>query len=75
MRRGGRYNPKAIAYFCSVLKDPVSPREVSADSYPKQRRLEVRENAIRYLNHEIVQLWPKAIMRRGEFRWDLLMRP
>jgi hypothetical protein len=67
-------NPKAIAYFCSVLKDPVSPREVSADSYPKQRRLEVRENAIRYLNQEIVQLWPK-VKRRGEFRWDLLMDP
>ncbi len=67
-------NPKAIAYFCSVLKDPVSPREVSADSYPERRRLEVRENAIRYLNHEIVQLWP-GVMRRGEFRWDLLMDP
>jgi uncharacterized protein with NAD-binding domain and iron-sulfur cluster len=67
-------NPKAIAYFCSVLKDPVSPREVSADSYPERRRLEVRENAIRYLNHEIVQLWP-GVMRRGEFRWDLLVDP
>jgi uncharacterized protein with NAD-binding domain and iron-sulfur cluster len=70
-----KVNPKAIAYFCSVLKDPVSPREVSADSYPTQRRLGVRENAIRYLNQEIVQLWPKAIKRRGEFRWDLLMDP
>ncbi len=67
-------NPKAIAYFCSVLKDPVSPREVSADSYPERRRLEVRGNAIRYLNHEIVQLWP-GVMRRGEFRWDLLVDP
>jgi uncharacterized protein with NAD-binding domain and iron-sulfur cluster len=67
-------NPKAIAYFCSVLKDPVSPREVSTDSYPKQRRLEVRKNAIRYLNREIVQLWPK-VKQRGKFRWDLLMDP
>ena len=67
-------NPKAIAYFCSVLKDPVSPREVSADSYLRRRRLEVRDNAIRYLNHEIVQLWPK-VTRRDEFRWDLLMDP
>jgi uncharacterized protein with NAD-binding domain and iron-sulfur cluster len=67
-------NPKAIAYFCSVLKDPVSPREVSADSHLRQRRLEVRDNAIRYLNHEIVQLWPK-VTRRDEFRWDLLMDP
>ena len=67
-------NPKAIAYFCSVLKDPVSPREVSADGYLRRRRLEVRDNAIRYLNHEIVQLWPK-VTRRDEFRWDLLMDP
>ncbi len=67
-------NPKAIAYFCSVLKEPVSPREVSADSYLRRRRLEVRDNAIRYLNHEIVQLWPK-VTRRDEFRWDLLMDP
>jgi uncharacterized protein with NAD-binding domain and iron-sulfur cluster len=67
-------NPKAIAYFCSVLKDPASPRAVSADSYPKQRWLEVRENAIRYLNQEIVQLWPK-VKKRGKFRWDLLMDP
>jgi len=67
-------NPKAIAYFCSVLKDPVSPREVSADSYPRRRKLEVRENAIRYLNNDIVQLWPE-VNRHDQFRWDLLMDP
>jgi uncharacterized protein with NAD-binding domain and iron-sulfur cluster len=67
-------SPKAIAYFCSVLKDPVSPQEMSTDSYPDQRREEVRQNAIRYLNHEIVQLWPK-VKKRGEFRWDLLIDP
>jgi hypothetical protein len=52
----------------------VSTREMSTDSYPKQRRLEVRKNAIRYLNREIVQLWPK-VKQRGKFRWDLLMDP
>ena len=67
-------NPKAIAYFCSVLKDPVSPHQQSADSYPKQRRQEMRENAIHYLNQEIARLWPK-VKKRGEFRWDLLMDP
>jgi uncharacterized protein with NAD-binding domain and iron-sulfur cluster len=70
-----KVSPKAIAYFCSVLKDPVSPREMSANSYPKRRRLEVQNNAIRYLNDDIVHLWPKAVRRRGEFRWDLLMDP
>jgi uncharacterized protein with NAD-binding domain and iron-sulfur cluster len=68
-------NPKAIAYFCSALKDPVSPREVSAPSYPKRRRREVQENAIRYLNDNIAHLWPKAVRRRGNFRWDLLLDP
>ncbi len=71
---GWKENPKAIAYFCSVLNDPVSPADITASNYPKQRRLEVQENAIRYLNSDIVQLWPKAV-RRGIFRWDLLMDP
>jgi len=68
-----KVNPKAIAYFCSALKDPATAREASDASYPKCRRMEVRANAIRYLNDEIAQLWPKAVRRRGEFRWDLLM--
>ena len=68
-----KVSPKAIAYFCSVLKDPLSLSEVSADNYPKQRRSEVRKNAIRYLNREIGQLWPTATTRQGKFRWDLLM--
>ena len=70
-----KVSPKAIAYFCSVLKDPVSPAEFSAIEYPKQRRLDVRESAIHFLNNEIVQLWPKAAKRRGGFKWDLLMDP
>jgi uncharacterized protein with NAD-binding domain and iron-sulfur cluster len=70
-----KVDPGAIAYFCSVLKDSVTSKEFSDASYPKRRKLEVRENAVRYLNNDIVQLWPKAIKRRGEFRWDLLMDP
>ena len=70
-----KVNPKAIAYFCSVLKDPVSPGDITASSYPKRRRQEVQENAIRYLNNDIAQLWPKAVGRRGKFKWDLLMDP
>ena len=70
-----KVNPKAIAYFCSALKDPVSSREASASSYPKRRRREVQENAIRYLNDDILYLWPKAAGRRGKFRWDLLIDP
>ena len=67
--------PKAIAYFCSALEDPASSRALNDAGYPKRRRLEVRQNAIRYLNQNIVQLWPRAVRRRGEFRWDILMDP
>jgi uncharacterized protein with NAD-binding domain and iron-sulfur cluster len=70
-----KVNPRAIAYFCSVLNDPVSPRDITDSSYPKRRRLEVQENAIRYLNNDIAQLWPKAAKGRGTFRWDLLLDP
>ncbi|MGD0117586.1 MAG: FAD-dependent oxidoreductase [Candidatus Binatus sp.] len=70
-----KVSPGAIAYFCSALTDSVLPQETSDKNYPEQRRLEVRENAIRYLNNDIAQLWPKAARRRGEFRWDLLIDP
>ena len=70
-----KVSPGAIAYFCSALKDSATSKELSDAGYPKRRRLEVRENAIRYLNNDIVQLWPKAVKRRGKFRWDILMDP
>ena len=70
-----KVRPRAIAYFCSVLKDPVSSEEISAIAYPTRRRLEVRDNAVSYLNDDIFQLWTKATKRRGEFKWDLLMDP
>ena len=68
-------SPRAIAYFCSALEDPVTPNELIDNSYPKRKRMEVRENAIHFLNNEIVQLWPKAVRRPGEFKWDILMDP
>ena len=70
-----KVNPGAIAYFCSASTDTVPQHEVPDKGYAKRRRLEVRQNAIRYLNKEIGQLWPRAIKRRGEFRWELLMDP
>jgi len=68
-------SPRAIAYFCSALKDSVRPEEISDNIYPKRRQLEVRENAIRYLNNDIARLWPKAVKSRGKFRWNMLMDP
>lgn len=70
-----KIEPKAIAYFCSALKDPPSPRELDDSAYPKRRRMEVRDNAIAYLNNDIAQLWPNAVKRGGKFKWDILMDP
>jgi uncharacterized protein with NAD-binding domain and iron-sulfur cluster len=65
--------PRTSAYFCNVLADP--PREPKADDieYPKRRRQEVRDNAIKFLERDIGHLWPKAIRRSGGFRWELLV--
>ena len=43
--------------------------------YPNRRREEARRNAIRFLNREIKHLWPAAVRRSGQFRWDLLVDP
>lgn len=60
--------PKAIAYFCGVLPEvPESEIATQRDS--------VRESAVRFLNHEIGKLWPKAQRSPGKFRWDLLVNP
>ena len=61
--------PRSIAYFCSVLPDKSAG--CSCDGYPDERRSEVRENAVRFLNRDIVHLWPQAAGPDG-FRWDVL---
>ena len=64
---------RAIAYFCSVLRD--APQEdTSRPSYPNERNAEVKENAIQFLDREIVHLWPCAANQSG-FRWDVLVDP
>lgn len=67
--------PRAIAYFCSVLPDPAAAPERSDCGYPTRRRDEVRRNAVRFLNNDVVQLWPGAARSPGEFRWELLAAP
>jgi uncharacterized protein with NAD-binding domain and iron-sulfur cluster len=62
--------PGAIAYFCSVLED--QPADRSDTEYPRRRRTEVRDNAVRFLNGDIHHLWPAAAHWGTGFRWDLL---
>ncbi len=66
--------PRALAYFCSALPD-ASPAEQQRDDYAALRRDEVRRNAVRFLNRDVVQLWPRAQQEAGSFRWDLLVDP
>lgn len=55
-------DPRAIAYFCSVLPDA----DIDGDADAK-----VRANAVTYLNRDVAHFWPRAV-DMGAFRWDLL---
>lgn len=76
---------KSIAYFCSPLPDPTPSTGVSptgelppqrcSETFQAEQRAVVRQNAVRFLNHEVGALWPKAVRRGGGFRWELLVAP
>ncbi|MDC0744382.1 FAD-dependent oxidoreductase [Polyangium mundeleinium] len=62
---------RSIAYFCSVLPD-VAPE---GPDLPGIARAYVRDNIVRFLDWDVGWLWPAAVRRPGEFRWDLLVDP
>ncbi len=62
---------KAVAYFCSVLRDGSTTEQATFD-YPVRRQQEVRASSIQFLNRDMHRLWPLAVAA-GEFRWDLLV--
>jgi uncharacterized protein with NAD-binding domain and iron-sulfur cluster len=66
--------PRALAYFCNALPDADAAPE-SVGDYAAQRREEVRRNAVRFLNRDIVRLWPEAMGPSGQFRWEVLVDP
>jgi uncharacterized protein with NAD-binding domain and iron-sulfur cluster len=66
--------PRAIAYFCSVLPD-VPEAEREAPAFPHDQREVVRRNAVRFLDRDVVHLWPNAQGAPGQFRWELLVEP
>jgi len=72
-REGWTQPPRALAYFCGVLRDGAS-EAADAGHLARQREL-VRRNAIGFLEQEIRHLWPKAVERTGKFRWELLAVP
>jgi uncharacterized protein with NAD-binding domain and iron-sulfur cluster len=68
--------PKSVAYFCNVLADrQEAPLDPADTDYETKRREEVRGSAVSFLNNQIHHLWPDAMKRAGEFRWDLLVDP
>lgn len=64
--------PAAIAYFCSVLRD-VPEEERIRPAFPQEQHERVRRNTLRFLQKDLIHLWPKAYEDSGEFRWELLM--
>jgi hypothetical protein len=66
---------RAIAYFVSPLPDLEAPPDRSSRDYPEKQRERVRSHAIRFLNEQIVHVWPKAARADGGFRWDVLVGP
>jgi len=74
-REGWPTPPRGLVYFCSVLADSAASDDRSNGSFPAAQREEVRRNAIRFLNDEIVHLWPNAGEAPRRFRWDLLVDP
>jgi uncharacterized protein with NAD-binding domain and iron-sulfur cluster len=72
-RESWEERPRAIAYFCSVLPEPDGAAGHEDDAL--RLRETVRQSAVRFLNENIVHLWPDAIRAPGEFRWELLVDP
>jgi uncharacterized protein with NAD-binding domain and iron-sulfur cluster len=71
-REAWRTPPGALGYFCNVLSDEDG---TSAPDYLVRQRERVRRNAVRFLNEDVVELWPGATCAPGEFRWDLVVAP
>ncbi|KPF68233.1 acetoacetate decarboxylase [beta proteobacterium AAP99] len=66
--------PKNVSYFCSAL--PMSQYAPYSDSgFPARCANQVKQSAINQLNTEIGALWPLALPRSGQFRFDWLTDP
>ncbi|HVO25453.1 MAG TPA: NAD(P)-binding protein [Candidatus Margulisiibacteriota bacterium] len=67
--------PQSLAYFCNVLPEPDGSGQRADSQYPALLHEQVRRSAMRFLNRDIVNLWPQAVGASGAFRWDLLVDP
>ena len=67
------HSPRSIAYFCNALSDLEPTADRKRSDYVAAQRERVRGAAVRFLNQDVVHLWPKATRPSGEFRWDILV--
>jgi uncharacterized protein with NAD-binding domain and iron-sulfur cluster len=67
--------PQSLAYFCNALPEPDGRRDRADSHYPALAHERVRRSAMRFLNRDIVHLWPRALGASRQFRWDLLVDP
>src|SRR5262245_34604662 len=61
--------PRALAYFCSVLRD--DPAWIGKQGRAAAMQA-VRADACRFLERELGHLWPGSRTSAGGFRWNLL---
>ncbi len=66
--------PRSLAYFCGVLKDPPVIPPYSDHGFPAREHEEVKQECLQWLQTYIAHLWP-ASMQTGNFNWDLLADP
>jgi uncharacterized protein with NAD-binding domain and iron-sulfur cluster len=67
--------PGTIAYFCNAMPTKGMP-DPTKHGTPAKARREVRRAAHRFLEEDMVALWPGAVSRYpADFRWDLLVAP
>lgn len=70
--------PRTVAYFCGPLEalEGDVPDAVRLDAldpaYPDRRAMQVRSNAVHFLNTRMVGLWRNA-SRLDQFDWSLLV--
>jgi uncharacterized protein with NAD-binding domain and iron-sulfur cluster len=67
--------PRSLAYFCGALPSGPEPPSRDDPGYPAVRREAARREIVRFLEHHVGHLWPRAVRPGGGFRWEILVPP
>ncbi len=62
---------RSIAYFCSALPDTASNPVTISEAFYREQSKVVRDNAVRFLESGVGELWPHAL-HKDKFRWEVL---